>query len=65
VQETGHGFRIDRYDWTEEELLAKIEAMLTDAAMKAKLAKISAHMQSHNGQEKAADLLVALAEGAK
>lgn len=65
LQETGHGFRMDRYDWTEEELLAKIEAMLNDAAMKAKLAKIAAHMQSHNGQEKAADLLVALAEGSK
>jgi MGT family glycosyltransferase len=65
LQETGHGFRMDRYEWTEEELLAKIEAMLNDAAMKAKLAKIAAHMQSHNGQEKAADLLVALAEGSK
>ncbi len=65
LQETGHGFRMDRYEWTEDELLAKVEAMLTDADMKAKLAKISAHMQSNNGQEKAADLLVALAEGAK
>jgi MGT family glycosyltransferase len=65
LQETGHGFRMDRYEWTEDELLAKIEAMLTDPAMKDRLAKISAHMQSKSGPEKAADLLVALAEGSK
>jgi UDP:flavonoid glycosyltransferase YjiC (YdhE family) len=60
VQETGHGFRSDRYDWTEAELLAKIEACLTDPAMRAKLAATSAHMQSQNGPEKAAGLLEAL-----
>jgi MGT family glycosyltransferase len=65
LQETGHGFRMDRYEWTEDELLAKIEAMLTDPAMTDRLAKISAHMQSKSGAEKAADLLVALAEGTK
>jgi MGT family glycosyltransferase len=65
LQETGHGFRMDRYEWTDAELLAKIEAMLTDPAMKDRLAKISAHMQSKSGPEKAADLLVALAEGSK
>jgi UDP:flavonoid glycosyltransferase YjiC (YdhE family) len=65
LQETGHGFRMDRYEWTDDELLAKIEAMLTDPAMKDRLAKISAHMQSKSGPEKAADLLVALAEGSK
>jgi UDP:flavonoid glycosyltransferase YjiC (YdhE family) len=65
LQETGHGFRMDRYEWTDEELLARIETMLTDPAMKDRLAKISAHMQSKSGPEKAADLLVALAEGSK
>lgn len=65
LQETGHGFRMDRYEWTEDELLARIETMLTDPAMKGRLAKISAHMQSKSGPEKAADLLVALAEGSK
>ncbi len=58
VQETGHGFRSDRYDWTDDELAAKIEACLTDAEMAARLAKSSAHMQSQNGPEKAARLLV-------
>jgi MGT family glycosyltransferase len=65
LQETGHGFRMDRYRWSDDELLAKIEAMLSDPAMQARLARISAHMQSKNGPGKAADLLIGLAEGAR
>lgn len=61
VQETGHGFRSDRYDWTDAELIEKIETCLTDADMAARLARTSAHMQAQNGQEKAARLLVGLA----
>jgi UDP:flavonoid glycosyltransferase YjiC (YdhE family) len=60
VQETGHGFRSERYDWTDAELLAKIETCLTDPAMRAKLAATSAHMQSQSGPEKAAGLLEGL-----
>ena len=60
VQETGHGFRSDRYDWTDAGLLAKIDACLTDPAIQAKLAATSAHMQSQNGPEKAATLLEGL-----
>ncbi|MGB7270727.1 MAG: glycosyltransferase [Albidovulum sp.] len=62
VQETGHGLRCDRYDWSDADLLAKIETCLNDKAMAAKLGATSAHMKSQNGQEKAARLLVALAE---
>ena len=54
VEETGHGFKMPRYDWTDAELIAKIEACLTDPAMKAKLAATSAHMQAQNGPAKAA-----------
>ena len=61
VQETGHGFKLARYDWTEAELLAKIESCLTDPAMKA-LAATSAHMQAQNGPEKAARLLEGLCD---
>ncbi len=60
VQETGHGFRSDRYDWTDTDLLTRIETCLTDPAMRAKLVATSAHMQSQNGPEKAAGLLEAL-----
>lgn len=61
VQETGHGFRSERYDWTDEEMIAKIEACLTDPEIAARLKTTSEHMQSQNGQEKAARLLVELA----
>lgn len=60
VEETGHGFRSERYDWSDEELIAKIEACLTDPAIKARLATTSAHMQACEGPKKAARLLTAL-----
>lgn len=60
VEETGHGFGMPRYDWTDAELVAGIEACLTDPVMKAKLAKTSAQMHAQNGPEKAAGLLEAL-----
>jgi UDP:flavonoid glycosyltransferase YjiC (YdhE family) len=63
VEETGHGFRSERYDWTDEEMIAKIEACLTDTTMQSHLARTSAHMRSCEGPTKAARLLVALAEG--
>lgn len=62
VQETGHGFRSERYNWTEEELIEKIERCLTDKELAARLSQTSRHMQSHNGQEKAASLLIGLLE---
>ena len=46
---------------TDEELVAKLEAMLDDKAMAEKLAATSAHMQSSRGTEKAAKLLSELA----
>lgn len=60
VQETGHGFKMPRYDWSEAELLAKIETCLRDGAMQAKLAATAAQMQAQNGPQKAAGLLEAL-----
>ena len=57
VQETGHGFGFHRYDWTDEELAKALETCLTDAAMQAKLAETSAHMQSRHGPTKAAKIL--------
>ena len=63
VQETGHGFKQNRYDWDEAELAAKIDAMLNDEAMKARLAKTSAHMQSQHGPTRAAELLQDLLGG--
>ncbi|WP_118133659.1 glycosyltransferase [Oceanicella sp. SM1341] len=62
VQETGHGFRMPRYDWTEAELAEKITAMLTDEAMQARLAATSAHMQGRHGPTRAAGLIDGLLE---
>ena len=60
VQETGHGLKMHRADWVEAELAKNIETLLTDPAMKARLAATSAHMQSQHGPSKAAKLLDAL-----
>ena len=61
VQETGYGLHSPRYDWSDADMLEKIETCLNDAAMAQRLQSISAHMQSENGQEKAARILVRLA----
>ncbi|MGI9488332.1 MAG: glycosyltransferase [Geminicoccaceae bacterium] len=63
VQETGHGFKLDRYDWDDATLAAKVDAALSDNAMKAKLAATSAHMQSQHGPTKAAALLDSMLGG--
>jgi len=60
VEETGHGFKLDRYAWTDEQLADLVERCLTDEAMQAKLADTSRHMQSQHGPTRAAKLLDAL-----
>lgn len=60
VQETGHGLKMHRYDWTDAEMAKAIETLLTDQAMHANLAKAKAHMQAQSGPAKAARLLDAL-----
>lgn len=57
VQETGHGFKMPRYDWTDDQLVAKIEACLMDPAMSRKLTATASHMRLENGQAKAAKVL--------
>jgi MGT family glycosyltransferase len=61
VQETGHGFKMHRRDWTEGELARNLAYMLTDRAMQERLAATSAHMQARHGPTKAAELLDKLA----
>ena len=61
VQETGHGFKLDRYDWTDEQLADLIQRCFTDQAMQEKLADTSSYMQSHHGPTRTAELLDALA----
>ena len=63
VQETGHGFKMHRSDWTDGELARNLASMITDKAMTDRLAATSAHMQAQHGPTKAAELLDKLARG--
>ena len=62
VQETGHGLKSDRYQWSDEEMVNKIEMCINDEEMKQKLKNTAQHMQAQNGQKKAAKILIELAE---
>jgi MGT family glycosyltransferase len=57
VEETGHGFRLDRYNWTDADMTDRITSMLTDKKMKAKLKKTSKYMRRHKGPAKAAKVI--------
>jgi UDP:flavonoid glycosyltransferase YjiC (YdhE family) len=65
VDETGHGFKMPRYDWTDAELAEKLDFMIKDATMQAKLAATSKHMQAQNGPKKAAGILDTLVRTGK
>jgi MGT family glycosyltransferase len=62
VEETGHGFKSHRYDWTDDELIKKINAMLTSKEMKRKLKATSKQMREQHGPTKAARIIDALAK---
>jgi MGT family glycosyltransferase len=57
VQETGHGLKLHRYDWSEADFAKALDTLVGDPGMKAKLAATSAHMRSQDGRAKAARLL--------
>ena len=57
VQETGHGLKMHRSEWSDAELAQALETLITDKAMHEKLAATSAHMQAQDGRKKAARLL--------
>jgi UDP:flavonoid glycosyltransferase YjiC (YdhE family) len=57
VQETGHGFKMHRNQWTVEDLGRNLHAILTDNSMRQRLAQTSADMRKQSGPEKAARLL--------
>jgi len=63
VEETGHGFRLQRADWTEAALYDRLRRCLTDLALKERLQATSRHMQAEDGPAKAAALLDGLLRG--
>jgi MGT family glycosyltransferase len=57
VQETGHGLKLHRTEWSDQDLARALETLVRDPAMKARLAATSTHMHSQDGRAKAARLL--------
>jgi MGT family glycosyltransferase len=57
VQETGHGFRLSRADWSEGGLQELLHACIHDRALHSRLAATSARMRAHDGPATAARLL--------
>lgn len=57
AQETGHGVRLDRYKWTEEEFAETLNSLLDNRAMHNRLKQTSAHMRAAKGTETAAAAL--------
>lgn len=60
VQETGHGLKMHRADWTDEELKKAVETILGSEEMSRKLQETSSQMRSSPGPEKAAAAIGAL-----
>ena len=57
VHETGFGRRLPTYAFRDEELLAAIDSLLADAALRARMATLAARMQAAAGTVRAADLI--------
>jgi MGT family glycosyltransferase len=57
VQETGHGLKMHRSDWTDEELAENLETLLSNPAIQAKTAATAEFMQRSDGPSRAAGLL--------
>jgi MGT family glycosyltransferase len=61
VQETGFGQRLDTYGHAPEELLAAVDRLLADGAVRERLDAVSARLQAHGGTERAAERIEAVA----
>ncbi len=57
VQETGHGLKMHRANWSDAEFVFAIQSLLTDEAMHARLASTSEHMRAADGRRKAARII--------
>ncbi len=55
VNDTRHGIGMNRYEWTDEELLANIETVLNDDEMRANVKTTSEYMQAQDGRMRAAN----------
>jgi UDP:flavonoid glycosyltransferase YjiC (YdhE family) len=62
IDETGFGRRLATYDFRDEELAGAIDELLADEALRRRLARIAARLQSNPGTVRAADLIERVAE---
>jgi UDP:flavonoid glycosyltransferase YjiC (YdhE family) len=62
IDDTGYGASLPRYKWTDRQLAATIERLLGDKKMAKRLAALSRHMTKAKGPQKAADLILKVAE---
>ena len=62
VHETGHGLKMDRYQWSDADLAANIDGLLNDPKVKARLTDTSASMQRGRGPQRAAEAIDKLLE---
>ncbi len=60
VQETGHGLKMHRANWTEDELAKAVQTLLTDQQMAAKLKASSQSMHKSPGPALAAERILSL-----
>ncbi|NBF07247.1 nucleotide disphospho-sugar-binding domain-containing protein [Pseudomonas sp. Fl4BN1] len=60
AQETGHGFMLDRYQWTEAQLADTLSACLSDQTLHQRLQRTSTQMQARKGTVEAAKVLDAI-----
>jgi MGT family glycosyltransferase len=63
VDETGHGVKLHRSDWTDDELGEAIEQCLTDETVQETVAVTAEDMQAADGRQKAAGLIDDLLAG--
>jgi MGT family glycosyltransferase len=61
IDDTGYGAKLPRYTWTDDQFWSTIERLITDEAMKARLADVSRSMQAAKGTEKAAGIIADIA----
>jgi MGT family glycosyltransferase len=61
IDDTGYGAKLPRYTWTDDQMWSTIERLITDEAMKARLAEVSRSMQAARGAEKAARIIAEIA----
>ena len=57
VEETGHGLKLHRSNWSDEQFISALETLLTDNEMHARLKRTSTHMKAADGRQKAAEII--------